>query len=536
LFLDDVDAFVSGHYQELFFRNSDLIKSAINDARLLAVASMTTNVYHEQVVSSEWFRKRFNAIEVKPLQFVDSRDAIRQNLPRIVSHYGIAFDFSAVDEIVLLASRHNHWGCLPGSAFRLLDEIASQIIVNNVEKKNFEELDMAIKNFQQIKEDAVENQDFEKAAGIRDEVDTIRKIKESIMKLMQTMKATEEVSVDYDLVASEYRNVTGLPNLWSLWGKDRGNSLTTIRVELSNVIKGQEAAVEAVLRVVPHLVSGSQQFGRPFSSLLFAGPSGTGKTLLCELLAKHLLGDVKPIVIDLTAYSREEDVPRLYAKMNELLCNEELIRGLALPRGILVFDHLESAAQEVKTIISSWFRDNWYGAGYDWGKSIGCCLVILMTRGGISEPLWRSTEPLRELEFERSRVAIRDTITKNIETAFPADLINRLDSIVVFDSFLRCDLLAIFDLLIDDWRACLQEEGISVLIDENARERIISMSQVPALGARMLGWNVEHFFMRPAAEKVTMSAMASRRRIRIEAREQVFNHLFEISVESANVS
>ncbi|MGH7149817.1 MAG: ATP-dependent Clp protease ATP-binding subunit, partial [Planctomycetota bacterium] len=353
LFIDELHTLVGAGGAEGAIDASNVLKPALSRGEIQVIGATTLDEYRKYIEKDGALERRFQTILVEPPTKDETLEILKGLRDKYEAHHRVRITDRALEAAVELSSRYINGRFLPDKAVDVMDEAGARVRLRSmVAPPDLKDLDGDIGRLDKEKEEAVANQDFERAAALRDQAYKLRKKKDETMKEWRKREALRdyEGSVDEDVIAETVSKMTGIP----LTRLEKGEAERLLRMEddLSRDVVHQTEAIHAIAKAIRRSRSGLKDPRRPMGSFLFLGPSGVGKTLLAKSLAKFMFGDEEALVqIDMSEYMEKHNASRLvgappgYVGYEEGGQLTEKIRRR--PYAVVLLDEIEKAHSDV---------------------------------------------------------------------------------------------------------------------------------------------------------------------------------------------
>jgi ATP-dependent Clp protease ATP-binding subunit ClpC len=399
---------------------------------------------------------------------------------------------------VELSERYISGHCLPDKAIDVIDEAGARVRLKAMTRPpDLKELDEKIEKLNQEKEAAVMEQDFEKAAHLRDQSEKLRKQKDQTTKEWREKAKETDGIVDEEVIAEVVSKMTGVP--LKKVGEDETRRLLNMEAELHGAVISQNEAIHAIAKAVRKSRAGLKDPKRPIGSFIFAGPTGVGKTLLAKQLAKFMFGDENNIVqLDMSEYMEKHNVSRLVGAPPGYIGYEEggqLTEKIRRkPYSVVLLDEIEKAHPDVWNMLlqimeEGRLTDN-VGRVIDFKNAI----LIMTTNIGAEEIVVKDSFGLAggiRRDTEASYEEMKKKLKGRMEKEFRPEFLNRLDDIIVFRSLTKDDLKAIVNMELSKVAKRLKDKELILVVTEEAKDYLIEKGSSLEFGARPLRRAIE---------------------------------------------
>ncbi len=385
---------------------------------------------------------------------------------------------------------------------------------------DLKEIDEEVEKLNKEKEDAVANQDFEKAANLRDQAEKLRKKKEQITQEWRDKSQQTDGVVDEEIIAEVVSKMTGIP-LTRLSTED-SMRLMKMEEELHKRVVSQEQAVTAVAKAVRRSRSGLKDPKRPTGSFIFAGPTGVGKTLLAKALAEYMFGDAEALVhIDMSEYMEKHNVSRLIGAPPGFVGYEEggqLTEKIRRrPYAVVLFDEIEKAHPDVFNMMLQVMEEgrltDSFGRNVDFRNTI----LIMTTNAGAEAIKNESSFGFQKPDGDASYESMKSRVMDQIERVFRPEFLNRLDDTIIFRHLTKEDLKSVIDYELSKVRERLLDRGLAIELTDEAKEFLVRKGSNLDYGARPLRRAIEQRIEDPLSEELLRGAFEGKDTILIDA-------------------
>jgi ATP-dependent Clp protease ATP-binding subunit ClpC len=511
LFIDELHTLVGAGGAEGAIDASNVLKPALARGEVQCIGATTLDEYRKYIEKDGALERRFQTIVVEPPSKAEALEILRGLRDRYEAHHRVQITDEAIEASVELSDRYITGRCLPDKAIDVVDEAGARVRLKAMTRPpDLKELDEQIERLNQDKEEAVANQDFERAAALRDQADKLKKKKETITREWRERSKEIDGTVDEEIVAEVVSKMTGIP----LTRLETEETIRLLRMEedIQKKVISQSEAIKRISEAVRRSRAGLKDPKRPIGSFIFAGPTGVGKTLLAKALAEFMFGDSDALIqIDMSEYMEKHNVSRLigappgYVGYEEGGQLTEKIRRR--PYAVVLLDEIEKAHPDVYNTLLQIMEEgrltDSFGRNVDFKNTI----IIMTTNAGAEV-----TSSSNIFGFDRGRdeagsyEQMKERLKVAIEKYFRPEFLNRLDDIIVFHNLNKEDLKRIVDIELSKIRARMAERGLELVLTDEAKEYLILKGYNPDYGARPLRRAIENFIENPLSEEILRSA------------------------------
>ena len=444
LFIDELHTLVGAGGAEGAIDASNVLKPALARGEIQCIGATTLDEYRKYIEKDSALARRFQEVLVDPTNAVDTIEILKGLRDRYEEHHRVQITDDAVNAAVELSDRYITGRCLPDKAIDVIDEAGARVRLKTMSKPpNLKEIDEEVEQLNREKEEAVANQDFEKAASLRDSADKLKKKKQQITKEWREKSRENGGVVDEDIIAEVVSKMTGIP-LTRMSTEDTLR-LMNMEQELHERVISQEEAIKAISKAVRRSRSGLQDPKRPTGCFVFAGPTGVGKTLLAKALAEFMFGDEDALIqIDMSEYMEKHNVSRLvgappgYVGYEEGGQLTEQIRRR--PYAVVLLDEIEKAHPEVFNMLLQLMEEGRLTDSFGRNVDFRNVILIMTTNAGADAIKNEAAFGFQKPDDDASYESMKSRVTEEIEKVFRPEFINRVNDIIVFRHLNEGDL------------------------------------------------------------------------------------------------
>jgi ATP-dependent Clp protease ATP-binding subunit ClpC len=508
LFIDELHNLVGAGAAEGAIDAASILKPALARGELQTIGATTLDEYRKYLERDSALERRFQKIVVEPPSIEETVQILQGLRDRYEVHHKVTISDEALKAAADLADRYISDRFLPDKAIDLIDEAASRLRIKSMSAPPvYRELEEEIEQVRRDKEAAIENQDFEKAASMRDQERKITNKKRDLEEQWEAGDEGERPVIGEEEIADVVSMWTGIP----LFKLTEGETAKLLRMEeeMHKRVVGQDAAITAVSKAIRRSRAGLKDMSRPNGSFIFLGPSGVGKTELARTLADFLFGDPETMVrIDMSEYMEKHSVSRLvgsppgYVGYDEGGQLTEAVRRK--PYSVLLLDEIEKAHPDVFNILLQILEDGRLTDAQGRTVDFRHAIIIMTSNIGAAEIAKNASFgfSLGEDDTGISYDDMKSRIMGELKRVFRPELINRIDEIVVFHKLSREEIKSIVDLMLTRVRENMKELELQLDVTEPMKDLLADKGWDPAMGARPLRRAIQRYVEDPVADKV----------------------------------
>jgi len=521
LFIDELHTLVGAGGAEGAIDAANVLKPALARGEIQCIGATTLDEYRKYIEKDNALARRFQEIMVEPTGQAETIEILKGLRGRYEEHHRVQFTDDAIVAAVEMSERYITARCLPDKAIDVIDEAGARVRLRTMTRPpDLKEIDEEVEKLNKEKEEAVANQDFEKAANLRDQAEKLRKKKDQITQDWRDKSQQTDGVVDEEIIAEVVSKMTGIP-LTRLSTED-SLRLMKMEEELHKRVVSQNTAVTAVSKAVRRSRSGLKDPKRPTGCFIFAGPTGVGKTLLAKSLAEYLFGDSDALVhIDMSEYMEKHNVSRLIGAPPGFVGYEEggqLTEKIRRrPYAVVLFDEIEKAHPDVFNMMLQVMEEgrltDSFGRNVDFRNTI----LIMTTNAGAEAIKNQSAFGFQKPDDDASYDSMKQRVMDQIERVFRPEFLNRLDDTIIFRHLTNHDLKGVIDFELAKVRQRLLERGLNLELTDLAKEFLVKRGSNLDYGARPLRRALEQRIEDPLSEELLRGAFENHDTIIVDA-------------------
>jgi ATP-dependent Clp protease ATP-binding subunit ClpE len=475
LFIDEIHEIVGAGNAEGGMDAGNIIKPALARGELQLVGATTIKEYRD-IEKDSALARRFQPVEVKEPSIDETTRILKGIQKRYEDYHHVHYTDDAIESAAKLSARYIQDRFLPDKAIDLLDEAGSRmnLTIPYIDKDKMQE---RINAAEQLKEEALKNEDYEKAAYYRDQIDKYKKVKD------QKVDPDKSPVITSKIMNKIVEEKTGIP-VGDIQ-KQEENQLQNLASDLKAHVIGQDKAVDKVARAIRRNRIGFNKSGRPIGSFLFVGPTGVGKTELAKQLAKQMFGSEDAMIrFDMSEYMEQYSVSKLigsapgYVGYEEAGQLTEQVRHN--PYSLILLDEIEKAHPDVLNLFLQILDDGRLTDSQ--GRTVSFKDTIIIMTSNAGQGIKNASVGFAAENEDESNESARN----NMSQFFKPEFLNRLDDVIEFNELTKPDLLKIVDLMLANTNNMVKDQGLYIDVTDAAKEKLVDEGFNPALGARPL--------------------------------------------------
>ncbi len=520
LFIDELHTLVGAGAAEGAIDAASILKPMLARGELQTIGATTLDEYRKHLEKDAALERRFQPIKVEEPSVAHTIEILKGLRDRYEQHHRVTITDQALVAAANLADRYISDRHLPDKAIDLIDEAGSRLRIRRMQAPpDYRELEDQIANTRREKEAAIEAQQFERAAKLRDDEKALLEQREA----KETEWRAEGVDLFNEVTEESIAEVlalwTGIP-VYKLTEEETAK-LLRMEDELHKRIVGQHAAIKAVSQSIRRTRAGLKDPKRPSGSFIFLGPSGVGKTETAKTLAEFLFGDESALIqLDMSEYMEKHTVSRLvgsppgYVGYDEGGQLTEAVRRK--PFSVVLFDEIEKAHPDVFNTLLQILEDgrltDAQGRTVDFKNT-----VIIMTSNLGTADLRKASVGFARADEAVTYEHMKDKVSEELKRSFRPEFLNRIDEVIVFSELTKAEVTEIVDLLIKRVQDQLETQGLGLELTHEAKLLLAGKGYDPALGARPLRRAIQRHVEDPLSEKILWKEFHAGETIMVDA-------------------
>ena len=513
LFIDELHTIVGAGGSEGSLDASNIFKPALARGELQCIGATTIDEYRKYIEKDAALERRFQTIMVNPPNSEDSIQILEGLRGKYEQHHKVRYTPDAIRAAVLLAERYISERFLPDKAIDVLDEAGARVRLDSIcIPQDLKDMEEELAELKREMDDAVANQNFEKAASLRDKTEDLeKKVAERRDSLTADKDSEATPVVDENAIRDCISKMTGIPV--SRLADEEAKKLLHLGDEIKERVIGQDQAVDAVVKAIRRTRAGIRDTKRPMGSFLFLGPTGVGKTELAKVLSYSLFGSEDSMIrIDMSEYMEKHSISRLIGAPPGYVGFEESGGQLSekvrkRPYSVVLLDEIEKAHPDIYNLLLQILDDGILTDSYGRKINFKNTIIIMTSNAGAREVRHSSGMGFTKMgetdDYERMETAIREEVKR----VFSPEFLNRVDEQIVFRPLSKADLVSVVDIQLSFLQKNLSERGILLEVTQEAKEFIVNHNYDSALGARPIRRTIQNLVEDEIAEGLLLGTM-----------------------------
>ena len=467
---------------------SNILKPSLSRGELQCIGATTLNEYKKYIERDTALVRRFQKIMVDEPNLSTAMNILQGLKENYEEYHNVYYSKNVIEAVVRYAKRYLNDRFLPDSAIDLIDEAGSKIKLLNSNRPNFiKEIELEIKKLNDQKNSVVSQQEFEKAAVLRDKIKQKKnELLESIKKWEKSQKE-KKIKVNVEDIALVVENITKIPV--TKLEKNESERLLNMENILKEKIIGQNNAIELLAKSYRRSRAGIKSTHRPVGSFMFLGPTGVGKSELAKRLAEFIFGTKDALIkIDMSEFMEKHTVSRLigappgYVGYQEGGQLTDSVRQK--PYSVILLDEIEKAHPDIFNILLQILEDGFLSDHLGHKVDFSNTIIIMTSNLGSKDIVNKSSLGFRQSNEKNDYEALKNTVMEEVKRYFSPELINRIDDLIIFKPLEQESLIKITNLFIEDLENSLIEKKLKIKLTLETKKKLIEKGYNRQYGAR----------------------------------------------------
>jgi ATP-dependent Clp protease ATP-binding subunit ClpC len=506
LFIDEIHTIVGAGGATGSLDASNIFKPALARGELQCIGASTLDEYRQHIEKDGALDRRFQKVIVDPPSAEEAVNILDNIRPKYEEFHNVNYSQDAIEACVKLSDRYISDRFLPDKAIDVLDEVGARVHLKNIHvPEHIEELEKKIEELKDQKNQAVKNQQYEKAADLRDkESKLVRQLEFAKIQWEEEVK-TKRYPVSEEDIAEVVSMMTGIPV--RRVAQSESKKLVGMDNDLQNVIIGQDEAITKITRAIQRNRVGLKDPTKPIGSFIFLGPTGVGKTELAKSLARYIFDSEDALVrLDMSEYMEKFSVSRLIGAPPGYVGYEEggqlTEKVRRKPYSVLLLDEIEKAHPDVYNILLQVLDDGQLTDGLGRKVDFKNTLIIMTSNVGVrqlkdfGQGVGFATQARQSAADDNAKGVIQNALKRT----FSPEFLNRVDDVVIFNSLDQDDIFKIIDITLKDLHKRLENMDYTLILSEDAKKFVAEKGYDPQFGARPLHRAIQKYIEDPLAE------------------------------------
>ncbi|MDR2972130.1 MAG: ATP-dependent Clp protease ATP-binding subunit [Bacteroidales bacterium] len=522
LFIDELHTMVGAGSPPGSLDASNMFKPALANGDIQCIGATTLDEYRQYIEKDGALERRFQKIMLEPTTVDETLEILKNIKDRYEDHHLVSYTEAALQACVALSTRYITDRCLPDKAIDALDEAGSRVHITNIHvPKEIIDLEKQIEDLQNLKNEAVANQQFQLAADYRDAAKRVEEDLEKSKKEWENQSNTNRAKVSDEDVAEVIAMMTGVPV--KRIAKNESEKLMLMAQELEGKIIGQDEAVLKIAKAIRRNRVGLKDPNKPIGTFVFLGPTGVGKTYLAKVLADYLFDSQDAMIrLDMSEYMEKHTVSRLIGAPPGYVGYEEggqlTEKVRRKPYSIVLLDEIEKAHHDVYNVLLQVFDDGQLTDGIGRKVDFKNTIIIMTSNIGSRElkdfgtGIGFSTSATQANKGKVEHSILENALKKN----FAPEFLNRIDDIVYFNSLQKPEVVKIIEIELNKVLKRVASLGLEVSVTEAAKEFLSEAGWDSNYGARPLKRAIQKHVEDVLAEEILLNRIDDKRKVTLD--------------------
>ena len=506
LFIDEIHTIVGAGGATGSLDASNIFKPALARGELQCIGASTLDEYRQHIEKDGALDRRFQKVLVNPPSAEEAVHILNNIKPKYEEFHNVNYSDDAVEACVKLSDRYITDRFLPDKAIDVLDEVGARTHIKNITvPAHIEEVEAKIEEVKEQKNAAVKNQQYERAADLRDQESKLQRNLEDAQKQWEEEAKTKRYPVNEEDIAEVVSMMTGIPV--NRVAQNESKKLVGMAEDLKGAVIGQDSAIEKVTKAIQRNRVGLKDPSKPIGTFIFLGPTGVGKTELAKVLTKYIFDSEESLIrIDMSEYMEKFSVSRLIGAPPGYVGYEEggqlTEKVRRKPYSVILLDEIEKAHPDVYNILLQVLDDGQLTDGMGRKVDFKNTMIIMTSNIGVrqlkdfGQGVGFATKARTDNAEENSKAVINNALKRT----FSPEFLNRIDDVVIFNSLGQEEIFKIIDIALADLYKRLNGLEFTLTLDEPAKKFVAEKGFDPQFGARPLHRAIQKYIEDPLAE------------------------------------
>lgn len=506
LFIDEIHTIVGAGGATGSLDASNIFKPALARGELQCIGASTLDEYRQHIEKDGALDRRFQKVMVDPPSADEARSILENIKSKYEEFHNVNYSPEAIKACVKLSDRYITDRFLPDKAIDVLDEVGARVHLKNIHvPKHIEDLEKKIEEIKDQKNQAVKNQQYEKAADLRDHESRLVRQLDKAKEDWEEESKSKRYPVTEEDIAEVVSMMTGIPV--KRVAQSESNKLVHMAGDIKKQVVGQDDAIDKITKAIQRNRVGLKDPKKPIGSFIFLGPTGVGKTELAKALARYLFDTEEALVrIDMSEYMEKFSVSRLIGAPPGYVGYEEggqlTEKVRRKPYSVILLDEIEKAHPDVYNILLQVLDDGQLTDGLGRKVNFKNTLIIMTSNIGVKQlkdfgqGVGFATKAREEAAEENTRSVIQSALKRT----FSPEFLNRIDDVVIFNSLSKEQIFQIIDIVLKDLYKRMETMGYTFTLSDEAKGFVAEKGFDPQYGARPLHRAIQKYLEDPLAE------------------------------------
>ena len=508
LFIDEIHTIVGAGGATGSLDASNIFKPALARGELQCIGASTLDEYRQHIEKDGALDRRFQKVLVNPPSAEEAVHILNNIKPKYEEFHNVNYSDDAIEACVKLSDRYITDRFLPDKAIDVLDEVGARTHLKNITvPEHIEEVEKKIEAVKEQKNSAVKNQQYEKAADLRDQESKLQRNLEDAKKQWEEEAKTKRYPVDEEDIAEVVSMMTGIPV--RRVAQNESKKLVGMEKDLQAVIIGQDNAITKVTKAIQRNRVGLKDPKKPIGTFIFLGPTGVGKTELAKALAKYIFDSEESLIrIDMSEYMEKFSVSRLIGAPPGYVGYEEggqlTEKVRRKPYSVILLDEIEKAHPDVYNILLQVLDDGQLTDGMGRKVDFKNTMIIMTSNIGVRQlkDFGQGVGFATKARTENAEENSKSVINSALKRTFSPEFLNRIDDVVIFNSLGQEEIFRIIDIALSDLYKRLTGLEFTLELADDAKKFVAEKGFDPQFGARPLHRAIQKYIEDPLAEYI----------------------------------